>query len=359
MLYEEVKERRRKLIDFIKKNPKTTHKEIKNKLHLKVEKVYSGGMEEAFKEAGVRPPRTFKIKTKEEKIDILLSYIRKNPLAGGHTIRKDTKINFRTLFKNTKELFDLAGVEYTREKRRKLLNRDPGDRKKEIVELIRKNPLISISDIAAHTRTHPYRVFKSISEIYKVAKVDFVGRSEKRRLKKAEKILNFIKKNPLATQREINRSCKTHVQTIFKKGIFEAYEKAGVEFPYQRINLHRSSIKSIGLRAKKFEEEIALKLSGYGKVNRLVKTGRGFADIVLERKDSKAVLEIKDYFAHEISVSQVKQLNKYLENSDCKLGFLICRKKPKKDIFLMGNNKIHILEDSEINKVPVIMDLGA
>jgi len=54
----------------------------------------------------------------------------------------------------------------------------------------------------------------------------------------------------------------------------------------------------------------------------------------------------------EISISQVKQLNKYLEDIKCNLGFLICHKKPKKDKFLMGKNKIFILNKFELNKIP-------
>ena len=143
-------------------------------------------------------------------------------------------------------------------------------------------------------------------------------------------VIDFIKKNPLVTQRDINLNCKTHVQLLFREGIFDAYKEAGLNYPYERLNLHGCAIKAIGERAKNFEIDIATKLSGYGRVNRLVKIKRGFADIIFERKERKAILEIKDYFSHEISISQIKQLNKYLEDSNCKLGFLICRKKPKK-----------------------------
>ena len=48
-----------------------------------------------------------------------------------------------------------------------------------------------------------------------------------------------------------------------------------------------------------------------------------------------AIIEIKDYKAKDISISQIKQLNKYLEDCDCNLGFLICNKKPKKDKLLI------------------------
>jgi hypothetical protein len=117
-------------------------------------------------------------------------------------------------------------------------------------------------------------------------------------------------------------------------------------------------LKRIRNRAKTFEEEIAIKLSGYGKVNRLVKTKRGFADVILERKNKKVIIEIKDYKDKEISISQVMQLNRYLEDCECNLGFLICHNKPKKDKFLIDKNTIFILDKEELNQIPNLMDSG-
>lgn len=99
----------------------------------------------------------------------------------------------------------------------------------------------------------------------------------------------------------------------------------------------------------------AIRLSGFGTVNQLVKTKRGVADIILERKDKKIVIEIKDYQLKEISISQVNQLNKYLEDINSDIGILICHKKPKKDKFLIGKNTIFVLEEKELNKIPEIL----
>ena len=143
---------------------------------------------------------------------------------------------------------------------------------------------------------------------------------------------------------------------MFTRGIFEAYEKANVNFPYQRLNSHGSAIQRINGDAKRFEEQIAKRLTGYGRVNRLVKTKGGIANIILERKGKKIAIELKNYKCHEISISQIKQTNKYLEDINANLGFLICLKKPKKDTFLMGKNKVVVLEQSELVKIPNIMD---
>jgi len=212
--------------------------------------------------------------------------------------------------------------------------------------------MLTLPEIEKITKINPYNLFINLKEIYEKSGVKPVSKGKKRALKKRRKVIEFIKNNPLATQREINNSCHTHVQGIFKNGIFDAYKEAGKEFPYERLKVYGVGLKEIRDRAKTFEEKIAIKLSGYGKVNRLVKTKRGFADIVLK----KAVIEVKDYELKEISISQINQLNKYLLDCKCNLGFLVCFKKPRKDNFLIGENKIVILEETELDLIPKFME---
>jgi len=343
------KNKRKIIIDYLKKHRKATYKEIRSDTKLHPER-YFKSLKEAFIEANINPPRNFDIKTKEEKRKIIIDYIKKNPKAGGQTIKKVTKINFQTIFKSIEKAFEAAKVKYPR----RIDKRQRWEKKKELIKLVKKNPLITITELMKEARTQPYKLFKNMEEIYIGAGIKPV-KKEKWKLKKQQEIIKYLKKNPLATQREINRACKTHVQKTFKKGIFEAYNKAGIKFPFERLKLYGIGIKEIRDRAKTFEEEIAIKLSGYGKVNRLVKTKRGFADIIFERKNKKAVIEIKDYQNKEISISQIKQLNKYIEDCNCNLGFLICHNKPKKDRFLIGKNKIFVLEVKELDKVPLLI----
>ena len=345
-----LEEKRKIIIDYIKKNPNTTYKNIRKNLKLHPERIFSS-FEDAFKMAEIKPPRTFKIKTKEEKRKIIIDYIKKHQKVGWQTIKKDTKINFQTIFKNTKEAFNAAGVAYSRD----IDKRNKEEKKEEIIKTIRENPLINIEELTKKVKTQPYHLFKNIEEIYKEAGIKLVKKEDKWRLKKQQEVINYIKQNQLATQREINKVCKTHVQVIFNKGIFEAYEKADIKFPYERLRFYGIGLKEIRDRAKNFEDEISIKLSGYGKVNRLVKTKRGFADIIFERNDKKAIIEIKDYKDKEISISQINQLNKYLEDCNCKLGFLICHDKPKKYSFLINENKIFVLNSEELNKIPIMM----
>ena len=345
-----INEKKDIIINYIKNNPRATHKDIKEKTKLHVGRVFRS-LEEAFKLAGVKSPRTFKKKTKDEKKKIIIDYIRKNPSVGGHTIKKDTKINLLSVFKDTPSAFYAAGIPYPRN----IDKRTREEKMNEIINLVKKNPLISTPEIASKTKTQPYHFFKNVNELYRKVGINPINGRKKWKLKKQQEIIKYIKKNPIATQRDINKICKTHVQLIFNKGIFEAYEKAGIKFPYERLKIYGIGIKKIRDRAKSFEEEIAVKLSGYGRVNRLVKTKRGFADIILERQDKRVIIEVKDYRNKEISISQINQLNKYLEDCNCNLGILICPNKPKKDSFLIDKNKIFILNKEELDKIPIIM----
>ena len=173
-------ENREKIIQFIKRNPKATHKLIKEKTKLHPERIFKKGLKEAFDEAGIKPPRTFEIKTKEEKRRIIIDYIRKNPKVGGHTIRKDTKINFTFLFKDAREAFLVAEVEYPLE--RKTDKRNRKEKRKMIIEAVKANPLITIAEMVSSIKTQPYKLFKNIDEIYRKAGVKSIGRAEKRRL---------------------------------------------------------------------------------------------------------------------------------------------------------------------------------
>jgi len=351
MLYKDIEKRKRKIKLFLRKNPNATYNQIKRILHIKIEKVYLGGMKEAFKDSGIESPRNFDKKTKEERRRIIINCIKENPIIGGHTIAKKTKINPSNVFKNIKEAYDLAEVEYPRFK----VKKSKEQKRYEIISQIKNNPLITAKDIKEITGINLYKVFKNFNEAYKQAGIKNIHSKNKELIKKQTDIINFIKNNNFATQREINKGCKTHVQEIFNGGIFEAYKNAEVNFPYEQLKLYGIGLKEIRDRAKNFEDEIAIKLSGYGKVNRLIRTKRGVADVIFERKNKKAIIEIKDYKLKEISISQINQLNKYLEDCNCNLGFLICHEKPKKDSFIIGKNKIFILDKDRLESITNLM----
>lgn len=346
-------EKRKAIIDFVRNNPKATYKLIRTKLKLHPERIFKGGMKEIFNGAHIAPPRNFKRKTKEENRNIIIDYIRKHPQAGRQMILRDTKISLSNVFNSIQKAYEEAGIEYPRKESYK---KSAKEKKEELIKTTKENPNITVEELAKKIRTNPYRFFKNIKELYEKAGINRVLIDSKRKINKRQIVIEFIKNNPAATQREINLACRTHVQQIFKEGILGAYKEASMEYPYKRLRLYGSAKKEIRKRALNFEDKIAINLSCYGKINRLVKIKRGFADIIIERKGKKAIIEVKDYEAKDISISQVKQLNNYLKDYNCKLGFLVCFKKPKKDSFLIGENKILILEESELKKIPDLID---
>lgn len=348
----DLEEKKERIIELIKKNPNFTYKKIRAGVGFHIEGIFKNGLQEAFEKARVIPPRNFKRRKPEETRKIIIDYIQKHPGVGGHTIRKDTKINFSAIFPTIEEAYAAAGVEYPRKIDERLLN----ERRQTILNLIKEKPEITLEEIMKEKNLNPYSYFSDLREAYRLAGVPYLSKGQKRNAKKRKVVIQFIKDNPLATHREINNSCKTHIQDLFSGGIQEAYKSAGVDFPYERLVVYGTAKKEIRKRAAEFEESIALKLSCYGRVYHRVKTKRGYADIILERKDKKTIIEVKDYESKDISISEIKQLNKYLEDCNCNLGFLVCVKKPKKDSFLIGKNKIIILDDSELNKIPELLD---
>lgn len=360
MFYRDLARRKEIVRNLIRNNPKATYQYIKQKSAIKIERVYKGRMEEAFRDAGVEPPRSFKRKTIEERRAILIDYIQKHPRAGGQTIAKDTKIPVCGVFKTTKEAFDAAGVPYPRDVDR--LSRL--EKKEDIILYIKEYPLTTQIELQKIFHVQLYRYFKSMNEIYKKARIKPVTRSNrgskngtnKRGMKKQNRIIEFIKNNPCATQREINKQCNTRVQELFKNGILGAYEKAGIPYPTERLQIYGIAKKEIKRRSERYEDNIASCLSQFGKVSRRVKTKRGIIDAVLEKKRKKAIIEIKDYRSHQICRSEIKQLHKYLEACDHPLGILICPKKPKRDAFVIGDKKIFIVEDKHLNDVHYFMN---
>ena len=170
-------------------------------------------------------------------------------------------------------------------------------------------------------------------------------------MKKQKEIIEYIRKNPTATQWEINKNCKTHVQTIFDGGIREAYRLAGVEYPENRRKIYGAAIKEIKKRSSNFEKEIFEILEELGTVKKHVKTKHGFVDAILTTDNRAFAIEIKDYQSKPISNSDIKQLCKYLMDLNYKNGLIICNKKNKrKNKFHINQYKIIIMSKDELLK---------
>jgi len=62
---------RKKIINYIKRNPKTTDREIRKNIKLHPNRYFNNGMKEAYILAKINSPRTFNRKTIEERQEIL------------------------------------------------------------------------------------------------------------------------------------------------------------------------------------------------------------------------------------------------------------------------------------------------
>jgi len=278
--------------------------------------------------------------------ELIIKYIKNNSNASLNEIRNNLKTNPLNYFRSIKEIYKEAGVDYPRdtkklrEKKRHL-----------IINLIRKNPQITGDEIMVELKTKPYRLFKSIKEMYKLAGVDYIDPGRRISLKKKEEVIELIKKNPTITQWEINKLSKTHIQEIFKGGIRKAYELAGIKYPKGRLLLYGAANKKIRKRAKEFEDSIYAVLNKLGRVCRQVKSKSGIADFIVEIKGSKIVVEVKNYTAKPITKSEVKQLYNYMCDNKIKDGWLVCLIKPKKDKFYINNKTIKILTRDQLGDV--------
>lgn len=154
-------EKRKEVIDFVKKNPKATYKLIRIKLKLHLERIFKGGMKEIFNDAHIAPPRNFKRKTKEENKNIIIDYIRKHPKAGRQIILRDTKISLSNVFNSIQKAYEEAGIEYPRKESYK---KSAKEKKEELIKTIKENPNITFEELAKKIRTNPYRFFKNMKK---------------------------------------------------------------------------------------------------------------------------------------------------------------------------------------------------
>ena len=104
--------KRERIIEFLKKNPNATHLELKKNGLNHIERLFKRGLGEAYDLAKIKIPRTFRRKNVKERRQEIIDYIKKHPQIGGQNIVRDTKINISSAFKSIKEAFEAANVEY-------------------------------------------------------------------------------------------------------------------------------------------------------------------------------------------------------------------------------------------------------
>lgn len=327
MEYKSLDSKKEQIRSYIKQNPNATHRSIKKDLKIKLERVYPQGITSAFKDAGVRLKRTITDLTSDEKKEVIISYVKNNSKATLNGMRESLKINPSHHFKSIKNIYKKAGISYPRDIKKL--------RKKKInlmINLVKKNPYITCEEIIKELRINPYKIYNSIKQIYQLAEIEYISPGKRLALRKKEKIIDTIKKNPTITQWEINKLCKTHIQEIFQGGIKEAYKLAGIEYPKNRLVIYGAADKKIKNRAKEFENNIYSILSRLGDVDKQIISKSGVADFILKRNKNKIVVEVKDYRSKPISNSDIKQIYNYMNDHKIKEGWIICHTKPRKEV---------------------------
>ena len=223
------------------------------------------------------------------------------------------------------------------------------DKKYAIINFIRLNPEATTDEINYNLKVNFYKHFNSLKEAFNKAGIPLPNYRLRITNSIKNRVISYIINHPNATQWEINKACKTHVQEIFNGGIIEAYQRANVEYPVHRREKYGSSNPNIRRRAMKFERSIINFFEKIGSVKTQVRTSKGIADAVVYVNGNKFVLEIKDYKSKPISYSDIKQLNRYLEALNCTKGILVCNffRHSKNKVYI-GNNEITILTKKEL-----------
>ena len=280
-------------------------------------------------------------RTKKEQKEIVIKYIHLKQKATVSEIQNQLKVNIHRLFGGIEEAFNEACIEYPRKKE---------NIKKQIIGLLRKDPLITIEKLQKILKISFYKHFNDSREVYKLAKTPFISNRLKCKMKKQGTIIEYIKNHPNATQWEINKNCKTHVQEIFNDGIKGAFKKAELIYPLERLKIYGIARKKIKHRAYNFENKILNILKSIG-ARTHVRTKHGIADAVVQIDGNPCVIEIKDYKTKPISLSEIKQINKYLNDLKCKNGIIICSGNRSVDRVKFDSKEIIIVPENYISKL--------
>ena len=347
--YKNLAKKREIVRNYIKLHPATTATEIKKVIGIKVEKTYKNGIGEAYKDSKVKlPPHLMKRSVNKRK-QLVISFIKKHPNATITEIEKSLSVKVSILFGGIKNAFRTAKIPYPDR------FEDVTISKNQIIKLIKKDPLITSYEINEKLGVDVYSLFDNLEAAYKLAGTKWISFRKKRKLRKQREIKNYIKKHLNVTQWEINKSCKTHVQDIFKGGIKEAFREARLKYPANR-RIYGTAKTSVKKRAIKFQNDVINILKRFGDVKSQIKTKSGIVDATLKTESGILAIEIKNYNSKPISYSEIKQLDKYLNDLKCRNGVIICKMKNRgENKFKMGSHKIMIRTKDEILKDGVVV----
>ena len=195
-----------------------------------------------------------------------------------------------------------------------------------IREYIRSNPECTYSEIKKATKLKVERFYSSMKSAYEDAGVELSKNLLKRdKDEQKSSVAEYIRRNPKCSVDEIQKSTGVNIPRVFGS-IINAYMCAGIEYPKKEIT---SGVRdpSVVKRCHAYEKEIIQLLAKKGKVIPKVRTCSGIVDCLFTYKNVDFVVEVKDFRArNNITMSQIRQLVKYMDDLEIKNGLLICPK---------------------------------
>ena len=307
--------------------------------------------------------------SREEKIKVLLDYA-KECYKNGHKpskkeIRRKFHVEIYNYFKNTPDYHRKAGIEvslrnYPKEEAKKLIIDFIKNKAKDRVYPNR-------TEIESALKIHVTTYFKDLKELYGCANIDYslVQKEIRRKIlsahtnskveieKQRELIKNFIAKNVIKgfypSIHHIQRNLNLSFYNLYDD-IFEAYKDANVD--YERpspILLGRKKEKVFTKIVKELLVKIGFKIIRVS-IESKIDFNR-YADMTIDDKDGKKCLvEIKAYRKdYYITKREFIQLLNYMEKEKISNGIFITSSNTKKcdfsDLqFINGENLIELLK---------------
>jgi hypothetical protein len=218
---------------------------------------------------------------------------------------------------------------------------------------IRKNPRCTYMDIKRATKMKIERIYQNMKEAYTDAQVPFSpSLIERNKEEQKQDIIEFVRKNPNCTVSDIHREVGVNVIRLFGS-IKRAFREAKIAYPMREMNRGVAN-PEIAARSRKFEREILSLFARLGRVTPHLKAPSGIIDFMFEQGNEKYIVEVKGFRGcKNITISQLKQLAKYMKELNCRKGILVCPKEsfPKRkhgrNVYIDGL-EIRIISEEDV-----------
>ena len=217
-----------------------------------------------------------------------------------------------------------------------------------IKDYIKNNPNCTYLDIKRDTKIKVERFYRSMKDAYTDAGITLTKNLTRRGIEKQkQEVLDFIKNNTQCTVTQIGSELNINVFRLFGS-IESAYKLAGIEYP---LRTGRNDITNLKIlrRSKQFENKVFKLLANFGEVYKKIRIKSGIIDCLFKYNNKVFVVEIKDYRHHHITMSEVKQVIKYMRTLGNNHGMIIC---PRSSLQKYKNTPNMNIENFIIQLVP-------